>query len=351
MDVISSVSLSPVANSRIVAQFAPRPYYFASTKGNTELIKKLDETITMLDQVDPNLQDTLYNNYFRVANDAFRLSDEQKAAFAEQGTLHVICSENAAPYAYKLNGEPAGMLVSILNDFADKTGLSVEYTFSQSRENMRELLADGSYDILIGIPLTSGLCSELGFINSAPIIKSVLAYAQHPTKSNTAAEAGSRTIAMVKGLQEQIPTTEYANVILCDNSKACVEAVESGKADIAAGSRAALEYYIYEEGSTLVTSLIPGQTQNAAIAVSRTSDANLMSAMNNYIYSISEDDLANYLSDGNLHPETKSIMEFFRRHPYSGSYNNSVRYDPFGGSDSSPADTFRKAACLYGDSA
>ncbi len=32
VDVISSVSLSPVANSRIVAQFAPRPYYFASIK-------------------------------------------------------------------------------------------------------------------------------------------------------------------------------------------------------------------------------------------------------------------------------------------------------------------------------
>lgn len=315
VDVISSVSLSPVANSRIVAQFAPRPYYFASTKGNTELIEKLDETITMLDQVDPNLQDTLYNNYFRVANDAFRLTEEQKTALAEQSVLRVICSEDAAPYAYRLNGEPAGMLVSILNDFADKTGLSVEYTFSENRENMRELLAESSYDILIGIPLTSSLCSELGFINSAPVIKSVLAYAQHPTKSSTEQDTGSQTIAMVKGLQEQIPTSEYANVILCDNSKACVEAVESGKADIAAGSRAALEYYIYENNSSLVTSLIPGQTQNAAIAVSRASDTSLMAAMNNYIYSISEDDLANYLSDGNLHPETTSIMEFFRRHP------------------------------------
>ena len=38
VDVISSVSLSPIANSRIVAQFAPRPYYFDSTKGNTDLI-------------------------------------------------------------------------------------------------------------------------------------------------------------------------------------------------------------------------------------------------------------------------------------------------------------------------
>lgn len=313
VDVISSVSLSPVANARIVAQFAPRPYYFASTKGNTELVEKLDATIELIDQVEPNLQETLYNNYFRVANEAFRLNDRQKEAIAEQGTLRVLCSENAAPYAYKLNDKPAGMLVSILNDFCDKAGLTAEYTTCESREHVRKLLADGSYDVLIGIPLTSGLCSELGFINSAPVMTSVLAYVQHPTKSST--DTSGQTIALVKGLEEQIPTGSYADVILCDNSKACVEAVESGKADVAAGSRAALEYYIYEDNSSLVTSLIPGQVQKAAIAVDRNVAPDLLSAMNNYIYSISEDDLANYLSDGNLHPESSTMMEYLRRHP------------------------------------
>lgn len=37
VDVIPSVSLSPVNNARIVAQFAPRPYYFAATKVVTDL--------------------------------------------------------------------------------------------------------------------------------------------------------------------------------------------------------------------------------------------------------------------------------------------------------------------------
>ena len=78
VDVISSVSLSPIANTRVVAQFAPWPYYFATTKGNTELIQTLDATIALIDQVDPNLQDTLYNNYFRVINDAFLLTARRR---------------------------------------------------------------------------------------------------------------------------------------------------------------------------------------------------------------------------------------------------------------------------------
>ena len=39
VNLISSVSLSPAANSRTVAQFAPCPYYFAATKGTPTLSK------------------------------------------------------------------------------------------------------------------------------------------------------------------------------------------------------------------------------------------------------------------------------------------------------------------------
>ena len=120
---------------------------------------------------------------------------------------------------------------------------------------------------------------------------------------------------MVKGLEEQIPTEEYGTVLLCDNSKACVEAVEAGKADVAAGTWAGLEYYIYETGSTLVTSLLPGQNMDADIAVSRDCDTQLLAAMNNYIYSISEDELAGYLRTGNLHPDSSSVLLFARRYP------------------------------------
>ena len=314
VDVISSVSLSPIANSRIAAQFAPRPYYFASTKGNTDLVRTLDETIARIDQVDPNLQDTLYDTYFRVVNDAFVLSDSQKSVLNGMGTLRVLCAENAAPYAYSMEGAPSGMLVSILRNFAGKAGLDLEYTFCSDRESTREMLLSGDYDVFVGVHLISGLCAQLGFINSAAVIQTTLAYAQSPTKSLPADERDI-TIALVRGLEEQISTAGYKAVVLCDDAEGCIQAVESGKADVAAADRASLEYYIYESGSSLVTSLIPGQTQNTDIAVSRACDTALLAAMNNDIYSISEEDLAAYLSTGNLHSDRFSLAAFTRRHP------------------------------------
>ncbi len=201
------------------------------------------------------------------------------------------------------------MLISILDDFAERTELNLSYTFCEDRTQAREYLTNGSYDMRIGAPLTSGTCAELGFINSAPVIQSVLAYVQNPTSS------GSGTIAVMSGIEELINTEGYDNTLIFDNTNECIQAVESKKADLAAGDRSVMEYYIYDNGSTLVTSLIPGQTQNVSIAVSRETDATLLAVLNNYIYSISEADLAGYLSRGNLHSDSFSLLLFTRRHP------------------------------------
>ena len=165
------------------------------------------------------------------------------------------------------------MLISILDDFAEKTELNLSYTFCEDRTQAREYLTTGSYDMLIGAPLTSGTCAELGFINSAPVIQSVLAYVQNPTSS------GSGTIAVMSGIEELINTESYDNTLIFDNANECIQAVESKKADIAAGDRSVMEYYIYDNGSTLVTSLIPGQAQNVSITVSRECDAALLTVL------------------------------------------------------------------------
>ena len=72
------------------------------------------------------------------------------------GTLRVLCFDSDAPYVYRQqDGEPTGMIVSILERFAQEVGLTLDYTF----------------------------CAELGFVNSAPIISSPLAYVQLPAST------------------------------------------------------------------------------------------------------------------------------------------------------------------------
>lgn len=49
------------------------------------------------------------------------------------GTFQVLCVDYDAPYVYQKDGEPSGMIVSILNDFAETAGLSLNYTFCADR--------------------------------------------------------------------------------------------------------------------------------------------------------------------------------------------------------------------------
>ena len=309
VDVISSVSLSPVSNARIVAQFAPRPYYFAAPKGQTELVKTLDAAIDKINQTEPKLQDTLYDKFFKNVDDSFLLTNEEATLLKEMGTVKVLCVDDEAPYSYQKDGQPAGMLVSILDDFAEETGVTMEYTFCQTRDEAKELLKEQHFDLLIGLQLTSKMCAEFGFINSAPVLETAVSYVQSPSGN------GGKRIALVEGLEEQIETSEYDETILCEDEKTAIQAVSSGKADLAAGNRSIIDYYLYELGSSLVTSVIPGQSQNICVSIARDSDTKFLTALNDYIYSLSEADLATYLSIGNEHSDSFSPITFMRRHP------------------------------------
>ncbi len=309
IDVMSSVSLSPVDNTRIVAQFAARPYYFAATKGNTELVKELDATIEKINRIQPKLQEDLYEIYFRNSDDSFVLTATHKQAIDAIDELNVLCIDSDAPYVYEDDGQPSGVLISFLDDFADRVGIRINYTFCSSRTEADELIQKKKYDMLAGVPFTSRFCAENGFIKSEPVIESALAFVESPYENDR------KNIAIVKGLEELIDTSQFENVLLYDNAEQCIKAVMSQKADLAAGDRSVMEYYIYETYSTLATSLITGGTQDVCVAVSNDMDQYLMETLNDYIYSLSDLDKTLYLSKGNIHSSSSSFMRIVRMHP------------------------------------
>lgn len=215
VDMISSVSLSPLTNTRIVEQFAARPFYFAASKENGSLIRELDTAIARVNQVEPQLQDTLYDSYFRNSGDMFSLTEEQKANVAKTGSLQVLCVDHDAPYVYQQKGEPAGMLVSVLNDFAEEMGLDVTYTFCDSRAEAEALLSEHSYDILAGLPFTSGYCAQIGYVKSEPVIASGMALVRDLSAENTEKKDA---IAVVNGLEDLVDTSDYEEVQLHEES-------------------------------------------------------------------------------------------------------------------------------------
>lgn len=118
----------------MVEKFSAKPYYFVTGKENKKLIHKLDKALKQLNQVQPYMQEDLYYEYFRDSSESYELTTKQKQYLKNKKELKVLCLDKDAPYVYKKKGKARGMIVSMLNDFADKYKLEIQYTFCSSRE-------------------------------------------------------------------------------------------------------------------------------------------------------------------------------------------------------------------------
>ena len=309
VDVISNVSLYPIEGTRIIERFFPRPCYLASSSRNEDLVRELNEAISTIDQVQPSLQDALFDKYFRDTRYVFTLTAEQEEYLKSIDTLRVLCVDMNAPYVYLDEGKPAGMLVEVLKDFERETGLNVQYEFSENREETEKRLREKHFDMLLGVNLTSEYCAKIGFVRSKSIMDSDLAYLYKSGNEK------HKTAAVERGLEELVNTTDFENVITCDNAVACIAAVESGIADYAVSDRSSLEYYIYDAYRPLSVSSISGNTQTVCVAISRDSDLKFIRLVNDYVYSLSDIQKTTFLESGNAHEYDPSLISYVRQYP------------------------------------
>ena len=272
-------------------------------------IEELDAAIRKIDQAEPQLQSRLYSSYFHSMLDAFELTQEQKDKLSGFGDIRVLCVDNDAPYAYQHSGEPTGMLIAILNDFALELSLDISFDFCASRDEAEALLGRQHYDILLGLPFTARFCGELGYIKSEPVIGSGIAFVRDISNSRR------DSTAVVRGIESLVDLSIYQNVQYYDNVRDCLTAVERGKADLAVGDRSAVEYYIADSYSTLAASPIPGETKSICFAVSRDSDLALLEDLNYYLYSLSNFDKTVYLSEGSVHDSPSALSYFLHANP------------------------------------
>ena len=312
VDLISGVSLTVVSNTRIMASFAPRPFYFVSTKGNTELVNALESAIGLINDMQPDLQEDLFDKYFLTASNTFHLTQAQEELLKDTAVLRVLCVDKDAPYVYQKDGVPTGSLVLALNDFAQETGVALDYTFCGSQSEAERLLAgSGSYDLLIGMPFSSSFCAQNGFVRSEPVFSAGMALLRRGGSGDYSTEV----VGVVRGLENSFSADRFQQTVLFDSAEECIDALKHGTIDVAAGDRSVMEYYRYEDGTTLTTSAISGTTHEVGIAVSRTECLPVLEILNNYISGLSTYQRTVYLDNGGVHSEDASLMRWIAQNP------------------------------------
>lgn len=290
-DAMLGVDVVPVSGVRTIAKFASSPYYFATTKGNSEILNKLDFAILKINETDPYFAAQLNEKYFGGASSALRLSEEERAYIEASGVLRVAVAPNKQPFQYfdEETGEFQGIARGIFDRIAEDTGLRFEYLAAESHDDLIRMLETGEADCTAGIPYDYGLAGQYNVALTRPYASSQIVMIAN-RKTNVDDHANHR-IALPMGYPftfeaNESQITYYASV------EACIRAVEDGKADCAYANAYSVEYVTRQPGFRNIL-MIPqtGTSQRVCIGVAKPINVNLLTILNKVVRSIPDNEL------------------------------------------------------------
>ncbi len=150
------------------------PFYFASTKGNVELIAELDKAIEYIEIIEPDIHQILLERYFGTRyNGEFLFTDEEATLLAEVDSFKVGMLVNEPPYQYlDKNGESVGISVDVLGKLEEIIGISFEIVWKNTHEQLASAMILEEIDLIATVPYDYPLANSLSVTLTNPYISS-----------------------------------------------------------------------------------------------------------------------------------------------------------------------------------
>lgn len=236
VDAILSGSLDGEIKEKLVAQFAPSPYYFITTKNNKKVLEGINGALDRLRIDNPYFGMQLYKKYYGEAAAKLRLTRREGELIAHSRRLRVVCDYSANPLEYfdEDTGEFKGAYIEIIKLMFGRSRLQCEFIGARSFEESVEKLKNGEADLILSIYANDAMAKEYNLAFTAPYFqeKSVIV----GRKGMIFDEAAILTVAVVRGnsdyshlIAEKYP---FWTVKYYDTWEACLDAVQNGETDI-----------------------------------------------------------------------------------------------------------------------
>lgn len=308
-DVLLSVDISLPEGLRSVARFAPRPYYFIATKGESQLTTKLNAAIVNTNEADPYFAVGLYEKYFGGQITELLLSEEEKSYVRGVSAVRVAVFGDRMPIqdVNPATGEYEGLTREVFDYIAQATNLQFQFVPVAGMEELPAMLEAGTVDLVAGMPYDYEAAELYGLVMSRPYFDAQTTYALR--EGVDAGNLRGKHLAITKGMVA--PDGLTGQVTRYDTVSQCLDALERGKADFAYSDSYAMQYYASQKRYQKLT-LIPqaGVTQKICIGLNKPVDATLLTILNKAIRSVPENDLRAMLYR-NTTTQVKVTLESF----------------------------------------
>ncbi|MFQ9923738.1 MAG: transporter substrate-binding domain-containing protein [Beduini sp.] len=148
-DALLDVSAHPTNELRTIATFSPRPFYFATTKGKSDIVSEVNSAIDLIEQTDPYYTSNLYDKYFGGNSSIFKLTSEEQQYVEENKIVRVGVLANNPPFQYlNKDNQIDGISIDLLAYVSEKTNLDFEFVLASTQEELNKLVEDNRIDII-----------------------------------------------------------------------------------------------------------------------------------------------------------------------------------------------------------
>ena len=300
VDAIITGDLLLDDEKKVIAKFGAIPYYFATTKGNTEIISDLNKAISKIKEKEPDYEQILYSKYFKTFNSkVISLTEEEEEYINNIGVLKGIYVDNIMPVEYyntKTN-EADGIYVDLVNLIMERAGIKLELIKVDTYEEAYNMLKNKEADLIIAAPDKYSIEKE----NNLFLTQSYLNVDIVKVK-NKNIQTDKEIVALTKGY-EYYSLNDVNEVKYYETIEECLEAIEKGEATITNGSSYSILNYISSDYYSNLTVLYEEEQVNSSMAFSKPIDKELINIINKAIDTLSADEINNivYENTSNIH--------------------------------------------------
>lgn len=298
---------------RTIARFAPEPFYFAVTKGKTDIVNQLNSAISSINEANPYFMTTLHEKYFTIDKHELYLSKSEKDYIRNAGVIDIAAVGKRAPIQYKdsKTGELKGISIEVLNYISEQTGLKFNVHWVSDYTELNNLLNSGNIEMAAGIidNATFNLIQKK-YTLSNPYVSAPISLALN--KNVNPNKLDNKRLALT--IEDENNIYYQGNKIYYNSILECLQALHSGTADYCYGNSYIFQYYINSQGLKDIM-IIPqpeNQIQNVSFAFIKPTDVNLISIINKSIQSIPENEMQKFLYANAFQVKEITLMSYIK---------------------------------------
>lgn len=330
--IISGDLATNEIEGKVIARFGATPYYFATTKGNTEIVDGLNKALLRIEEQNSAFDQDLYNKYFK-SNDMnlLILSKEEEAYIKAMEPLKVAYLTNYMPVQYynKDKKSPDGILVNYIKLIAERANMPIEFVTIANYDEGYELLKNNEVDLVLGILDDYLIADKYDFLLTKTIMKlDMQKIINKDLLRQQDIEENKKIVAVPKIysiLEESINAgTEYYSTIeegsdskikYYSSAEESIKAVNEGKAGMTHVSSYVANHYMAQDIYENIAVYPTGKQISLAIGVANDLDEDLLSVINKSIYSFSKEEMRAIINQivSEMYSE-ESLEQFVKTH-------------------------------------